>query len=98
MLLSAVTVTHACILHQYVNKYQVLIDSICRALRIIGDGYYFQQTERQADTVANPSRGQLLNRGEKMFSLFPFATKNSVSRDRFDHPVPRQFARFPHPG
>ena len=48
--------------------------------------------------VADPACGQQeeLNK-ENRFSLSPFAPKNLVSRGGFGRPVPRQFARSPHP-
>ena len=36
--------------------------------------------------------------GKTNMSLSPFAPKNLVSRDRFDRPVPRHHAHFPHSG
>ena len=32
------------------------------------------------------------------FSLYPFTHENSISRNRFGHPVPRQPVHSPHPG
>ena len=46
----------------------------------------------QPDKVANPARGQL-NR-EYNISLSAFVTENSVSRDGFGSPVPRQPAHI----
>ena len=51
-------------------------------------GYHILQSMDQPGKVANPARGQL-NRENKYFPV-PFAAENSVSRDGFSRPVPRQ--------
>ena len=56
-------------------------------------GQHFQQNMDQSGMVANPARGQL---NGDIFRLSPFVPEYLVSRDRFDRPVPRQPAYFPH--
>ena len=49
----------------------------------------YSKSMDQAGKVANPARGRKMN-----ISLFAFAPENSVSRDGFGSPVPRQPAHL----
>ena len=59
--------------------------------------HIYSKSKDQPDKVANPAPGRL-NRENKYFpvniSLSPFALENSVSRDGFGSPVPRQPAHL----
>ena len=48
----------------------------------------------QPGKVANPARGQLLNRENNIIPVSPCVPENLVSRDGFSRPVPRQPAHL----
>ena len=51
-------------------------------------GKHFQQSMDRPSMFANPARGQLDRKTE--YPLSPYAPENSVSRDGFGRPFPRQ--------